>query len=292
MNYHLGFIGLGLMGTPIATRLLKAGNELCVYNRTKEKAKTILGEGAHWCETPADVARQSEIVFSMVSTPEVLKEIALGSDGVMQGLSKGAIHIDTSTVSPSLTKELTEHYAARGCYFLHSPVLGGPTQAADGTLLLFVGGDIGAYHRVEPLVNVIGKQHWHFDRAERATMMKLLCNSFIAGMITTLTQALVCAEKAQMNPQALLDVLGQSGLNSPMYQTKGNSILAENFAPRFFLDYMLKDINLMLDAAGELGSPMPALEVTQELFVQAQLAGFGKEDYSAVIKTLREMQAS
>lgn len=292
MNYRLGFIGLGLMGTPIATRLLKAGNELYIYNRTREKAKTLLAEGAHWCETPADVARQSDIVFSMVSTPNVLKEIALGPNGITQGLSNGAIHIDASTVSPSLTKELAEHYAARGWYFLHSPVLGGPTQAADGTLLLFVGGDTGAYHRVEPLVNIIGKQHWHFERAEQATIMKLLCNSFIAGMITTLTQALVCAEKAQVDPHALLEVLSHSGLHSPMYQTKGNSILAGNFTPRFFLDYMLKDINLMLDAAREFQSPMPALEVTQELFVQAQLAGFGKEDYSAVIKTLRSMQAS
>ncbi|MBI3580021.1 MAG: NAD(P)-dependent oxidoreductase [Ignavibacteriales bacterium] len=292
MNNRIGFIGLGLMGTPIATRLLNAGNELSIYNRTQEKAKTLLAEGAHWRETPADVARQSEIIFSMISTPEALKEIVFGSNGITQGLSKDAIHIDMSTVSPSLTKELAEHYAARGWYFLHSPVLGGPTQAADGTLLLFVGGDTGAYHRVEPLANIIGKQHWHFDRAEQATLMKLLCNSFIAGMITTLSQALVCAEKAGMNPQALLEALSHSGLHSPMYQTKGSSILAGNFMPRFFLDYMLKDINLMLDAAQQLQSPMPALEVTQELFVKAQLAGLGKEDYSAVVKTLRSMQSS
>lgn len=285
---NIGFVGLGMMGRPMATRLLKAGHPLFVYNRTKEKAEALVTQGARWCESPFATAEQSEIVFSMLSTPEVLRETVLGENGILRGLKQGKIHVDTSTVAPSLTHELEERYNARGCAFLRSPVLGSVPQATDGTLLLFVGGNQSAYERVEPLLKILGQRIWRFDRAEQASHLKLLCNSFIAGMITTLGQALMYAEKADVNPRTLLEVIGQSQLNSPMYQTKGASILDENFAPRFFLEHMLKDINLVIAASEELGASLPALKVTQQLFAQARDEGLGKEDYSAVVKMLKK----
>jgi 3-hydroxyisobutyrate dehydrogenase len=129
------------------------------------------------------------------------------------------------------------------------------------------------------------------ERAEQASHMKLLCNLFIAGMITTLAQAIVFAQKADVGPRTLLEVVGQSQLSSPTYQTKGASILERNFTPRFFLEHMLKDVNLMLNAAKEAGAPLPAIEVAQRFFIEAQSAGFGKEDYSAVVKVLQSQAA-
>lgn len=285
----IGFIGLGLMGSPMATRLLWEGYELSVYNRTREKAELLLSRGAHWCESPAAVATQSDIVFSMISTSEVLAEITLGKDGILQGLTHDKIHVDMSTVSPATTRVLDSKYRERGAYFMHVPVLGSIPQATDGSLLLFAGGDDTAYNAVEPLLRHLGKQIWKLERPELASHMKLLCNMFIAGMITTLVQALEYAQRAAVNPHTLLEVLAASQLNSPMYQTKGASILEHNFSPRFFLEHMLKDIDLMLSAALEIGAPLPAIEVTQELFVRAQQLGYSKEDYSAVMKALQRM---
>lgn len=283
MKPTVGFIGLGLMGLPMAQRLLRAGYPVNVYNRTRQKAERLLSQGAVWCDSAAEVARRSEIVFTMISTSEVLKVL---SAEIRPALGEGSIHIDTSTVSPSLTAELYQEYRAEGKHFIHSPVLGSIPQAMEGTLLLFVGGDDDAYSRSEEALKVLGKQVWRFSKVDQASHTKLLCNLFIAGMITTLAQAIVFARRAEVDPRTLLDILPHSALNAPMYQSKGRSIIEDNFTPRFFLDHMLKDINLMLDAAEKLGAPLPAIEVAQELFAKASQVGLGKEDYSAVVKVL------
>jgi 3-hydroxyisobutyrate dehydrogenase-like beta-hydroxyacid dehydrogenase len=287
MKHRLGFIGLGMMGLPMAKRLSKAGSQFAVFNRTKRKAEGLLSEGAQWCDTPAGVASSSDIVFSMVSNPDALRSIALGPDGVLARLKSGGLHIDTSTVSPSITRDLAEQYVARRCHFLHAPVLGSIPQATDGTLLMFAGGDAEAYRTAEPYLQLLAKQIWRFGLPDQATHMKLICNLFIAGMVTTLGQALIFAEKANVDQRMMLDIIGQSQLSSPMYQTKGTSIIQNNFSPRFFLEHMLKDVNLILDAARDVHAPLPAIEIAQQLFAEAHRAGYGHEDYSAVVKALQ-----
>ncbi len=141
MKEKIGFVGLGLMGTQMATRLLTARYQLFIFNRTKEKADTLISQGATWCDSPAVVASQVGIVFSMVSTSFALEEVALGKNGILSELRPGDIHIDCSTISPELTKRLADEYQKKGCFFLHSPVLGGVSQVIEGTLLLFVGGN-------------------------------------------------------------------------------------------------------------------------------------------------------
>jgi len=288
MQERVGFVGLGMMGLPMARRLLQEGYRLSVFNRTKEKAAAILSEGASWCEDSSAVAGTSDIVFSMVSDPAALREVSLGDRGVLRGLGASGIHVDTSTVSPALVRELAQLYADRGKHFLHAPVLGSVAQASEGTLLIFAGGSNAAYMRSEMSLKVLGKRIWKFDRPEQATHAKLLCNLFIAGMITTLGQALVLADKADVTGETLLEIIGQSQLNAPTYQTKGSSILQGNFAPRFYLEHMLKDINLMIDAARDLTVSLPTIQVAQQLFAEAKRAGLGKEDYSAVVKVLQK----
>lgn len=290
MNQRLGFIGLGMMGAPMAKRLLRVGAQLSVFNRTKEKAANLLSEGALWCESPFAVASRSDIVFSMVANPDVLREIALGPAGIILGLKAGGIHIDCSTVSPAVIREITHRYAEHGCSFLHAPVLGSIPQATDGTLLVFAGGSDEAFRTAEPYLKVLSKKIWKFDHPEQATHLKLICNLFIAGMMTTLGQALIFAQKTFVDQRTLLDVISQSQLNSPMYQTKGATIIENNFAPRFYLEHMLKDVNLMIDAANDAGAPLPAIRVAQRLLANAQQAGYGHEDYSAMTKALHTME--
>ena len=290
MNKNIGFVGLGLMGSAMAARLQQAGYALVVYNRTKEKASTLLKGGAEWAESPGAVASRVPVVFSMLSTPEVLREVATGSNGIVSGLSKGGIHVDCSTVSPAVTRALAAQYASAGKVFLHCPVLGSVPQAAGGALLLMVGGDASAVATVEPILNVLGSKLWKFPSPDQASHTKLLCNLFIAGAITTLSQALVFADKASVPASTLLDIVGNSALNSPTYQAKGKSILERNFAPRFYVEHMLKDVNLMIEAAKDKGVSLPAVQVTQQLLSKAVELGYGKEDYSAIIKALETPQ--
>lgn len=290
LKTSLGFIGLGLMGSPMAARLLGAGHPLAVFNRTKEKAFGVISKGAKWCESPKEVAERSDIVFSMLSNSQALAETAAGNEGVIRGLRKGCVHVDMSTVSPMTTKQLGVEYQKQGFSFIHSPVLGSVPQATDGSLLLFTGGSDGAFLKAGDILKLLGGRIWRFERPEQASYAKLLCNLFIGAMGTTLAQALVLAQKADVNPETLLDILSHSSLSAPMYQTKGKSMLDRNFSPRFYVEHMLKDINLILDAGKQLEVPLPGVEVAQRLFSDAAAAGFGHEDYSAVVKVL-ERQA-
>lgn len=286
MKTSVGFIGLGLMGSAMALRLLKSGYTLHVHTRTKQKAEAVLDAGAKWCESPVEVAENSDVVLSMIIDSKALEEIAQGPNGILRGLKKGGVHVDMSTVAPATTESLAAKYKSSGCHFIHSPVLGSAPNAADGSLLLFVGGSDEACAKVEPVLKSLGNRLWRFEKPEMASNMKLICNSFIAGMIVTLTQGIVYAKKAQINPATLLEILSHSALNSMMYQTKGKAILDGNFTPRFFVEHMLKDIESALEATGKRGVPMPGLKAAQKLFQQATVDGYTKEDYSAVIKVL------
>jgi len=277
------------MGAPMATRLQNAGYPLCVFNRTKEKSEALVSKGAHAAESPSTMAAQVDVALTMVSTPEVLEHLSLGKEGILSGLAKDCIHIDCSTVSPALTKQLAHEYGKKGCRFLHSPVLGSVSQVMDGALLLFVGGEKSSFERVEPILKCLGSKIWYFERVEQASTTKLLCNSFISGMAVVLSQALLLAEKSEINPQILLEIISHSQLNAPMYQAKGKSMIERNFAPRFFVEHLLKDINLVLDAAVSAQLSMPAAETAQRLYKQAVESGLAKEDYSAIIQVIENL---
>jgi len=287
MSTTVGFVGLGLMGHAMASRLIRQGTSLIVTNRTREKATSLLAAGARWAGNPAEVAQKADVVFSMISTPEVLEEIAAGSGGILGGIREGAVHVDCSTVSPALTRRLSSLYESQGRSFVHCPVLGSVPQATEGKLLLMAGGKQEALAHIEPLLQSFGTEIWKFPRAEDASHMKLLCNLFIAGAITTLCQALVFAEQASVSPQTLLEIISHSALNSSTYQAKGKSILEGNFAARFFTEHMLKDVRLMIEAASEKGVRLPTVEVAEKLLAAAVENGYAKEDYSSIIKILR-----
>jgi 3-hydroxyisobutyrate dehydrogenase len=288
----VGFIGLGLMGTAMVEKLLNVGHRVFIYNRTKQKAEKLISQGAIWCESPADVATKTELIFSMISTPDVLQQISLGATGILSTLKPKAIHIDCSTVSPEVVRQLEKEYKAKSCYFLHSPVLGGVAQINAGSLLLFVGGNKEAYIQAKPILKTFSSTMWHFEHIEQATITKLICNSFIAGMVTILAQSFVLAEKTDIPLHTLLEIIGQSQLAAPMFQVKGKAMIERNFDAMFYIEHILKDTNLVLETAKSLNTPFPIGTVTQELFSEAVKSGFAKEDYSAILKILESRAGS
>lgn len=284
MKPTLGFIGLGLMGAPMATRLIDAGYTVHIFNRTKEKCGPLVERGAIEMSSPADIAPHADILFTMLTNDDALRSI---TSQLQPGFRSGSLHIDCSTVSPFLTATLEKEYIRRGGYFLHTPVLGSIPQATEGSLMLFAGGSDAAFAKGEPVLKIFGQKIWRFPRAEQASSMKLIMNSFIAGMIGILSQALAYADRAEIGGEKVLEVLNFSALNSRMYQTKGASMLENNFAPRFFLENLLKDTDLFLQAANSQSVKTPVSAAMKAVLEQAILQGLAKEDYSAIIKILR-----
>ena len=271
------------MGTPMASRLIASGHTVHLYNRTKEKAIPLLAHGAIWKESPSDLAKSTDIIISMLTNDEALSGV---SDAILQTFRKGGVHIDCSTVSPALTTTLEKIYTESRRGFLHSPVLGSIPQATDGSLLLFVGGSDEVFNRTETILKILGSKIWRFPTAAHASNMKLIMNSFIGGMIATLSQALHHGESSAIDGQTILEILNHSALNSAMYQTKGKSILDNNFTPRFFLENLLKDTNLFRAAAASSGVPTPVSDAVKAMLEQAIANGLSREDYSAVYKVV------
>jgi 3-hydroxyisobutyrate dehydrogenase-like beta-hydroxyacid dehydrogenase len=281
----IGFIGLGMMGKPMALRLLGKGFSLHVHNRTREKAKELLEKGAQWNENPRQLMAESEIVISMVADSTALENITVGNEGTLD-MAAGRVHIDMSTVSPMTTKKLEQAYRGKHGAFLHAPVLGSVPQVTEGSLLVFVGGDPVTARRCESIFTSLGRRVWYFNEVTKATHLKLICNLFIASMMTALSEGLVLGQKVGLSSHTILEVLKDSALAAPMYQTKGEAIRRRDFTARFMVSHMEKDANLILEAAHAAGVLLPAVEAVRQLYSDATLLGLGKEDYSGVIKVL------
>lgn len=290
MKQRIGFIGLGTMGRPMAERLLQAGYDIVVYNRTIQKTEPLMRRGAWRVDTPRAVAETCDVVITVVADVPALTDVVTGQHGLYMGLSRGKTHIDMSTISPTMAQKLNRLCQAKEADFLHAPVLGSKPQAADGTLLIFVGGSRPAYERCQPIFEALSRRIWYFPQVTQATHLKLICNQFIAMMILALSQGLVMGQKAGLDWDVILAVLEASALNAPMYQSKARMIQQRRFAEaNFYVMHMLKDINLMLEAGRDLGVPLPGLAALRELFVAAEASGYGQEDYSAVVKVLEAL---
>ena len=216
MRPTVGFIGLGMIGLPMAERLLEQGLPLVVWNRTVEKADALVRRGALRAATPEELAASSEIVVTMVTDGRALESVTLGPGGVAAALAPGKVHCDMSTIDPDTSRRLAAHYAAQGVHFLHAPVLGSKRAAAAGTLLIFAGGSSEGLQKCAPVFAALGKKTWHWDQAATATYVKLACNLLLGGMMELLGESLVLAAKAGVAPQTLLEIVGASALAAPM----------------------------------------------------------------------------
>jgi 3-hydroxyisobutyrate dehydrogenase-like beta-hydroxyacid dehydrogenase len=286
---RIGLVGAGIMGEPMGSRLLAAGHEVRVYNRTQSKAQPLIDKGAVFARTPALASQSSDVVISMVSDPAAVAALSLDSDGILGALPATAVHCDMSTVTPGFALHMAESYARRNRRFVQAPVLGSKKQIADGTLIVFAGGADQDIDRCQDAWSAFASTVRRFPAADQAATTKLACNMLIAQMILGLGQSLLYARKGGVDPGIVLEIIQESNLAAPMYGSKGKTLLSRNFAPNFFVRHMLKDLNLAAQSAADAGLPQPMNAAARELFVAAMAQNHGDEDYSAVVKVLEDL---
>ncbi len=288
MKPRIGFVGLGIMGKGMAECLLKAGYELSVYNRTRAKAQRLAELGATVAETPAEAASGKEVVITMLADPQAVAEAVLGPDGVIQGLEPGATLIDCSTVDPATTALTLAAATAKGARFLDSPVGGSKDAAAQGELVLMVGGEKETLDEVREVLEVISARIVHAGPSGSGSMVKLCFNMISSHMTAALAEALVFGVRSGLKPEVILDTVMAGRIASDYYQWKADSIMDRDFSTKFSTKLVHKDLNLMMSAAYAMNIPLPVTAAVKELFGMAKSHGLAEEDFCSVIKVLEE----
>ena len=280
----LGFIGLGIMGMPMARNLLKAGFQVVIWNRTTEKCAELAALGASVAATPRQVMEGCDITFAMLADPAAAEEVCFGSDGVAAGVTPGKGYIDMSTVSPETSQKIASAVKAKGGLFLEAPVSGSRKPAEDGTLVILAAGDQELYDRSQPVLQNLGKKLFYLGAVGQGAQMKLIINMIMGGMMTLLGEGVALGSRSGFKAEELLDVLDSGALANPMFKLKGSMIAKGDFSVAFPLKHMQKDLRLALDLGGRRGLSLYTVAAANESFKAALGAGYGDEDFSAVSK--------
>jgi 3-hydroxyisobutyrate dehydrogenase len=276
MKLPVGFIGLGLMGRPMAANLLKAGYDVTVWNRTASRADELVAQGAKRAATPRAVASASEVVITIVSDPPALESVLWGESGVFAGLRSGSVLIDSSTVSPALERRAAAAAAEQAVEFLEAPVTGGTWGAEKGELVFMVGGEAETLKRVEPVLGAMGKRWFHLGPHGAGQTVKLAMNLLLALEVEAFAEALALVTRAGLPGERLFEVMQTSMGRSGLLDIKGPMMLKGEYKPSFPLRLMHKDMSLALDLANQLGVPLPSAAATRE--VLSSVKGAAKED--------------
>ncbi len=284
----IGWIGLGNMGLPMSGRLLEAGYPLVVYNRTKEKTKELAEKGAKVAASPAEVASQAEITFTMVSDSKALEDVTLNRNGVFEGSKPGSVFIDMSTVSPESSAKVAEAARQKGIRCLRAPVSGSTPAATAGTLGIMVSGDEETYNESLELFKVIGQKVFYLGPAEEARYMKLAVNIMIGTTCQILSEALVFGKKAGLDWDKMLEVITNSAVAAPLISYKAKPILERNFSPMFTINLMAKDFDLALAVGKDLTMPMPVASLVKQCLASAQATGKGELDFASLVLLAEE----
>lgn len=285
---NIGFIGLGLMGRPMAHNLLKAGHHVTVWNRTASRAQELVNAGAILAKTPREAAAASEILITIVSDPPALESILWGSsdqkEGALDGLKPGSMYIDSSTISPSLVKKIAAACEQRKVRFLDAPVTGGDWGAREGNLVFMIGGDAAALKDAEPILGIMGKKWFHLGPSGAGQTVKLAMNAILALEVGAMAEALALVTRAGLKGEQLVEVMQASMARSGVLDVKSPLMLKGDYKPSFPLRLMHKDLSLALDLGNQLGVPLPATAAAREVYNAVK--GEAKEDldYSAVMR--------
>lgn len=280
----VGFIGLGQMGSGMAARLLAAGHEVTVYNRTRSRTEPLREKGASVADTPADACDGAQAVFTMLADDHAAEEVTFGEDGILRALPSGAAHISSSTLSVAFTKRLAAAHADAGQRFLAAPVFGRPDVAAAGELFVVAAGAQETVDTVQPLLDAIGKRTFVMSNTpEAAALVKLSGNFLIASVIESVGEAMALVDKGGVDRHAYLDLLTSTLFNAPVYKGYGKLIADRKFEPAGFPAPLgQKDVRLTLAAAEDLRVPMPVASLLRDRFLRLLANGGEKLDWSAI----------
>ena len=284
---RVGFVGLGIMGSRMAANLRRAGHELTVFNRTRERAEAWAAEhGATVAATPAEVGAAAEVVITMLVDGAQVEHALLGADGVAHGAAAGTLCVDMSTIAPSDTRRIGAALAPRGIGLVDAPVTGSSPRAEDGTLTIMAGGSAEDYARARPLFEVMGELVVHVGELGHGQMVKLINNAVAASNASTLAQALLAGRAAGVDLGALITVMGAGSGGSAMLDLKAGPMRAHDWTTLFKLEHMLKDVRLCLDEARAAGVPFPAAAHTGEVLSAGMGRGLGDADFAAILEVL------
>ncbi|MFD2169177.1 NAD(P)-dependent oxidoreductase [Tumebacillus lipolyticus] len=289
MKPTIGWIGLGNMGRPMVSNLLKAGYEVTVYNRTAGNAAPLVEQGAKLASSPKELAEQVELVITMVSDADALQAVLAGESGVLAGVRAGQTVIDMSTVAPDMSRNAAAQLLEKGVQFLDAPVSGSVKPATDGTLVILVGGDRNSFDQHVPIFEVLGKKAFYFGPNGAGASAKLAINMLLGISLQGLSEALVLGAKAGLDRATLLEMIGTTACASPIVALKTQNILADQYQAAFALKHMEKDFGLALEAARKSETALPATAAAHQTFVAAKANGHGEEDIMAILLQLEQM---
>jgi len=283
----IGFIGLGIMGSRLAANLQKGGHTLVVFNRTPEKAESLLAEGARWADSPADLASQVEVVFTMLAHPVAVEAAALGRDGFLSRLAPGQMWIDCSTVNPSFSRRMAAEAQVRGIRFLGAPVSGSKGMAAAAKLTFLVGGEAGDGETSRPLLECMGNRIIHCGEQGTGASLKIVMNQLLGTVMAAFAEGLVLGESLGLSREVLFEALLSGPAAAPFLAVKRERIEKGDYEHADFpLQWLQKDLHLATVSAYETGVSMPLTNVAKEIYRFAIRAGDGDKDFSAIYEYL------
>lgn len=287
LSMRIGFLGLGIMGSPMAHNLIKAGCDVTVWNRTTSKCESLLNIGAKYGSSPENVASTCDVTFSMLADPGSAMEVACGKQGAVHGLGPGKGYVDVSTVDGETSKAIGIAIKATGAQFLEAPVSGSKKPAEEGKLIFLTAGDKSLYHEVAPFLDIMGKSRFYLGDVGNGAAMKLVVNMIMGSMMASFSEGLILGEKLGLDPSVLVEVISQGAISAPMFSMKGPSMVKASYATAFPLKHQQKDLRLALAMAEEVSQPTPIAAAANELYKVAKAHGLGEEDFSAVIEALK-----
>jgi 3-hydroxyisobutyrate dehydrogenase-like beta-hydroxyacid dehydrogenase len=286
----LGFLGLGLMGYPMARNLLRAGHEVALWSHTAEKAQKLAGaEGGKFCETPRQVAENAECIFLCVGNTGMSREVILGEEGILAGAKAGTVVADASTISPSESRAIGDALRAKGVEFLDAPCTGSTPGAEGGTLTFMIGGSREVFDKTKPFFEPMGKRLYYCGGPGLGLQAKLSQNLILSNLLIAFNEGMVLATKGGIDPKLMLDILDNSAAKSGLISFKAPFVFRGDFRANFSVKWMHKDIGLMLDSGKELDVPLVLTAVTSQLFQAAISDGYADEDICSTIKVLEDM---
>lgn len=283
----LGFLGLGLMGYPMARNLARAGHEVAVWSHTTSKPKQLAQEAkAIACDSPKQVGEKADCIFVCVGDTSMAEEVIAGANGVIAGAKPGAVVADCSTIAPSASRAIGLQLAARKIQYLDAPCTGSTPGAIGGNLTFMVGGDEKVFESVKPYFEIMGKQFYFCGGPGMGLQAKLTQNLILANILEAFNEGFTLSTKAGIDPQLMLEIINNSAAKSGLIAYKAPFVFKRDFTTNFSTKWMTKDIGLALESAQELGLPLPVTGVTEQMFRAAIAEGYGDADMCSTIQVV------
>lgn len=287
MSSTYGFIGLGIMGKPMALNLLRGGHRVIVWNRSPEKCSELVAAGAIQAQSPAEVIEAAPISFGMLADPQAARTVCFADDGVLAGIEQGKAYVDMSTVDPETACEIDEAIRTCGGRFLEAPVSGTKKPAEDGTLIILAAGDQELFRECESAFDLLGKKTLYLGPTGNGARMKLIVNMIMGGMMGIFSEGMALTDRSGLRIDDLLDVLGAGAMANPMFALKGGLMQQGAYAPSFPLKHMQKDLRLAIELGDTQQQSMPVAAAANEAYKRSCSAGDGDLDMCALYRQTR-----